>query len=595
MGCETPTGDQGPRGADVPQLLVIETNTTVVAPGGIGYEFKAVFKGVDNVSSDVLTKWEISGDGLYTNFSGPGGVADGKHNWTVITPPTTTNYTGVATLVVSEHEQAENLQITASYGGYHAYAMLTLGARDLPFIRLNPVNPGIPGTHDATTRIDLYESKATLGTAATTVSDERTISTQPAFGYYFVYEITDTEVTNVPTNYQVNVQNTVNEDKDILVKNGDWITVYEVPQDELLNTAVRGFISLQVHSSASDVTPTVAGTRHDVFKPNIFEPLEFSSVPNSTVEMGNPGSGLTNSLITYGANHPTIFGEAYQAYAIDEAAWNALDKDAPLPSSATGRPVTGASVELPTVGRWRLIVQHKASGAWWNIDDAFVTHNSYAKAWEKTTAQNILRITLSGGKALQDYRGIAVNGIPFSGVPLSTWSTALIPGTINPVGNTTVELYLGDLDMTAPAATPGANPESQFVAGQGTGVVVSIPADHFIISTAPVSRQDPDVQVSWSIDSSIRGRVITTGIKLDDDDVSTVTVRNPYTGVNTTAFYNFEWFFVDGTKWESTGQIGNTYTGQGTEAGKYLGLKVTAQSGYRVHGDSEFVFGVFSD
>jgi hypothetical protein len=596
VGCETPTGDPGPRGTDVPHLLVIESDTTVVAPGGIGYEFKAIFKGIDNVSNDVLTKWEITGDGLYTNYTGPGTVANGKHDGTT--------FTGVnasaAIVEVSEYEQAETLQITASYGGYNASATVTMGARDLPFIRLKHVDAGVAGVHDATTRIDLYESKTPGGgSPALTVADERNISTQPAFGYYFVYEITDKEVTNVPANYQVNVQNTVNEEKDLLVKNGDWITVYEVPQDELLNTAVRGFVSLQVHSSVSDVIGTVPPDtgRHDVYVPNIFEPVEFSSVPNTTVDMGNPGSGLTTSQITYGTNYPTIFGENYQAYAIDEATWLALDKDAPLPSSATGRPVSGPSVELPTVGKWELVVQHKASGAWWQIDDADVTHNSYAKAWEKTSAQNILRITLTGGKALKDYRGIAVNGIPFSGVPISTWSTAFIPGTTMPVGNTFVELYLGDMDMTAPAATPGLSPESQFVAGQGTGVIVSIPADHFIISTAPVSRQDPDIQVSWSVDSSIRGRVITTGIPkpLKDDDVSTVMVQNPYTRANITAFYNFEWFFVDGLKWESTGQTGSTYTGQGTEAGKYLGLKVTAQSGFRVHGDSEFVFGAFSD
>ena len=63
LGCETPTGDPGPRGADVPNYLKIESDITVVAPGSTGNVFKAIFNG-DDVSHSTLTKWEVSGDGM---------------------------------------------------------------------------------------------------------------------------------------------------------------------------------------------------------------------------------------------------------------------------------------------------------------------------------------------------------------------------------------------------------------------------------------------------------------------------------------------------------------------------------------------------
>jgi hypothetical protein len=104
--------------------------------------------------------------------------------------------------------------------------------------------------------------------------------------------------------------------------------------------------------------------------------------------------------------------------------------------------------------------------------------------------------------------------------------------------------------------------------------------------------------------------VETRYVSLKDDERSTVIVRNRFTGADITTHFNFQWCYVNKTEWtpvpyrtdaEPGGQYANTYQGFGTEYadggkdGKYLGLKVTAQSGYQVHGDSEFVFGRFTD
>jgi hypothetical protein len=594
-GCESPVGDTGPRGLDVPNHLSIETDVSVVAPGGSDHVFRAIFKG-ENVSSSVLTRWEISGDGLYANWSGPGTPVDGRSQFTYFTY--STDY---VTLNVAAGEQAETLMVTASHGGYSASAVLTLGARGLEFIRL------IPGSTDGTTRIDLHDLQGG--------SLQGTELTQPEFGYYFVYEKSDTPDRNVAKGKTLNAPKTVNEIEDIMVKNGDWINVYEVPQDELLNTKVHGYVSLQVHSSASEIYKGLTEGEllaknvikdeepHNVLVPNLYEPLEYHTpsltAPNTVLEIGNPGSGTT-APVSYGlTTYPVVFEGKYNAWAIDQASWEALEKDAALALPGSAVPISGATVTLPTVGEWQLVVQHTQSGAWWDIDTAKVVHNMYSKNWDKTLAQNVLTVTLSGGKKLIKYNGIAVNGIPFAGEPLSTWNTDPL------TGNTSVTLYLGDLDLTVSAAKP-TTPEQQFVAGTGSGVIVSIPADHFLSGTAPVIREDPDVQISWSEDSVIRGRVIVTGVKLDDDEKSYVEVRNDFTGATITEHFNFQWFYVNGTTWEPAparasaddpayGQWFNSYTGGGTEKDLYLGLKVTPQSGYVVSRDSEFVFGKFTD
>jgi hypothetical protein len=598
-GCETPTGDPGPRGADIPHYLSIESATTVVAPGGpdSANVFHAIFKGGD-VSSNLLTKWEVSGDGAYTTFAGPSIPIDGHHPGTTIRPNPDLVVGGYI-LNVDKDEQAATLQITASHGGYSASFPLKLGARGLSYIRLEP------GSSDGYTKIVLYDGQSVGG-------NEATVLTQPKFGYYFVYTKTETEEKNVLKDQKLETMKTVNEAEEILVKNGDWITVYEVPQDELYNTSINGYVSLQVHSSASEIYAGIPLPNplnevnnlnpQNVLVPNLYEPPEYhvasATSPNSVLEIADPGVGTTSVVTQNLPAYPVVYQDKYNAWAFDQATYAAMNKDAPLVTTG-GVVIEGTSVTLPTVGTWTLVVQHRDSGAWWDIDTADVRHSQYSSPWEKQPAENILTVTISGGKKLTRYNGIAVNGIPFSNTALlSTWSKDPISG------NTSVRLFLGDLDLTAPAAQP-TTPDQQFVAGTGTGVMVSIPADHFADGTAPVTTRDTDVQIRWETDADIRGRIVTSGVKLDDDDRSVVRVVNPYTGASITEHYNFQWYFVEGTTWtpvtqktsveDPFGQWVNTYQPEGTEAGKYLGLKVTGQSGYIVHGDKEFVFGVFTD
>jgi hypothetical protein len=588
-GCESPVGDPGPRGADVPHYLSIESTTTVVAPGGpaLANVFRAIFKGND-VSSDLQTRWEVSGDGAYNNWTDSSSVpVDGHHEKTAISTAT-----GVAVLTVHEDEQATILQITASHGGYSASVQLPLGARGLDYIRL------VPGTSDGYTRIDLYKNEPTVAS---------TVMTQPKFGFYFVYTKTETEVKNVNKDQTLETTKTVNESEEIMVKNGDWITIYEVPEDELYNTSVNGYVSLQVHSSASEIYAGLAFTNppnaidntlpHNVLVPNLYEPQEFSfpsaNSANSVLEISDGGgtNGTVSTVTQLLPAYPLVFEGKYNAWAIDELTYAAMNKDAPLVTTGAVA-IDGLTVTLPTVGRWQLVVQHRDSGAWWNIDTGDILHRQYSKASQKTIYENILIINLSGGKKLTQYNGISVNGIPFAGTPLDFTPTY-------------VRLYLGDMDLTAPAANPSVSPEQQFVAGTGAGVMVSIPADHFDKGTAPVTIIDPDIQVTWAVDADIRGRVITSGVKLKAGDPSVVRVVNPYNGAQITGNYNFQWSFVDGTQWDPVaqkivvedlvGQWLNTYQGDSSDVGKYLGLKVTGQSGYIVHGDKEFVFGVITN
>jgi hypothetical protein len=599
-GCETPTGDPGPRGTDIPHYLSIESATTVVAPGGpdIANQFRAIFKGND-VSYNVQTRWEVSGDGAYNNWdgwtppkpwTGPNDPVDGHHPGTYITA----DNTGPAVLTVHEDEQATVLQITASHGGYSASVQLSIGARGLDFIRL------LPGTKDGYTKIDLYRGEP---------ANPSTVMTQPKFGFYFVYTKTETEVKNVLKDQTLETTKTVNEDEEIMVKNGDWITVYEVPQDELYNTSVNGYVSLQVHSSASEIYKGYSEKKledtngqhnelpHNVLVPNLYEPQEFSSLSansrNSVLE-NSDGGGTTGTEVTVTQllpAYPVVFEGKYNAWAFDELTYEAMNKDAPL-VTAGAVPINGLTVTLPTVGRWQLVVQHKDSEAWWPIDIGDILHRQYSKASPKTIQENILMINLSGGKQLTQYNGISVNGIPFSGTPLDFTPTY-------------VRLYLGDLDLTAPAAIPDANPQNQFVAGTGAGVMVSIPADHFAKGTAPVTMSDPDVQVTWAVDADVRGRIITSGVKLKAGDRSVVRVVNPFNGAQITGNYNFQWSFVNGVQWDPVaqktvvedpvGQWLNTYQGDSTDVGNYLGLKVTGQIGFIVHGPKEFVFGVITE
>jgi hypothetical protein len=603
-GCETPTGDTGPRGADALNYLTIESDVTVVAPGSTGNVFTAMFKG-DDVSHNTLTKWEVSGDGMYANYPGPGTPIDGHH------PDTDFARTGGimdyalgggVMLTVDAAEQAANLQVTATHGGYSASWQLTTGARGLEFIRL------IPGITDGTTKIDLHQPDNGV---------QKTVLTQPDFGYYFVWEKSDAPALNVLKTKQVNVQNTVNEAEEILVKNGDWINIYEVPQNDLTNETVHGYVSLQVHASTSDVKPfpnplvseQIDGEKHNILVPNLYEPAEYLTMfldtptTNTVLDIADPLTG-TSAVVTRGANYAALFEGNYRAYAIDQVTWKSktFKRDAALVTSGAVE-VTGDLVNLPTVGEWHLVVQHIASGAWWEIDTATVKHTGYVKGWIKKPEENILTITVSGGKKLTDWQQIAVNGIPFTLKP-EGWDDTYAKD----YGYTTVTLLLGDLDMSAPAAGSVPNPETLFVSGSGGGVSVSIPASHFMIGTTPVSpKTDDDVQVIWGIDSTIRGRVVTGGVNPpDDDENSWVQVIDTFTGADISSHYTFRWYYVSGKDWTdapeytgegSYGQQGSTYHGGNVEsaAKKYLGLKVIPQSGYAVRTDSEFVFGAFID
>jgi hypothetical protein len=632
IGCESPTnGEQGPRGSDWTNYLSIGTygpDITVVAPGGAQNRFRADFKGSD-VSSYVDTRWEIKGDGLYTGFTiadlpasviangktyYPTGVSvkDGHLSDTVSGSPYDTYVTSSGVLVISAYEQAKTVTITASHGGYSASKTVTLGARHLPYIRL------IPGTQDGRTKIDLYEVDPATG------STELTVSTQPQFGYYFVYKINEAPELNVDAQYQVTTKNAVYEDQEIMVKNGDWITVYEVPEDGLVNTTVHGLVNLQVHTTAvvgyTGYPDTLAaGADPAVPIPSIYQPVQFGKTTittgptpqydsatnpvNTVLRLTNPGAGLTEADVEQLADYLTVFGTGYTAYAIPELSYtyDAVKKtgqnpDAPLDlANAVEIPVTaGASVVLPTTGKWAVVVRHNESGAWWNIGTSEVRHNMYALGNDqKKTENNILNITIIGGdKKLIDYTGISVNGISFTKKPISPWDDKVIDGIPN--GNTFVSLYLGDLDMTAPAANGGDSPAQQFVAGSG-GVLVSIPSSNFWVGSKPVVLDDKDIQISWSTDTTIRGRVDIAGVRLDDDEISRVRVVNDFTAEDITENFSFEWFFVKGTAWTSTGKFGSVYTPEGTEAGNYLGLKVTANAGYTVYSDKDFVFGQLND
>jgi hypothetical protein len=602
MGCETPTGDTGPRGADAANYLTIETGVTVIAPGSTGNVFKAKFKG-DDVSNNALTKWEVSGDGTYANFTGSGTPIDGRHQYTSFAMDGSLLAEakgGGVILDVDKEEEAVTLHVTATHGGYSASVVLPVGARGLQYIRL------IPGSTDGTTRIDLYELDG--GT-------EKTVLTQPAFGYYFVWQKTDEPDLNVLTTKTLNVPYTVNEAEDILVRNGEWITIYEVPQNNLTNETVHGYVSLQVHSSTYDkdlVTPTpealLGTTPHDILAPNLFQPPEYdlpvAPALHSVLDVAAPLTGTT-AVVTQGPNYAAFFEGKYRAYAIDQLTWESktFKKDAALGPPAGAVEVTGESITLPTQGTWYVVVQHIASGAWWEIGTATVKHSGYIKGWAKTRQENLLTITVSGGKKLTDWRQITVDGRPFTLKPLSGWDDAIAQES----GYTQVQLSLGDVNTDAPGGIPtGAAPENLFVSGSGDGVPVSIPANHFAIGTSPVTRDDPDIQVTWGVDATIRGRVIPY-IDLKDDNLSRVQVVDTYTRADITSHYTFQWYYVNGKDWEavpykdgtegSYGQNFNEYQGGNVEsaAKRYLGLKVIPQGGYDVRTDKEFVFGAFFD
>jgi hypothetical protein len=589
MGCESPTdGMPGRNGVSVPNNLTLVSDVSVVAPGGgatssaVQYEFRAFFKDVD-VSADAKTRWEVKGDGLYTNTTNSALYEDGHHKDTTIKGPLGAD--GVsngaiqsARLAVSEFEESETLTISASHGGYTATKTVTLGARVLPGIGLtfDPLT-----SPESTTRILLDWQPG----------NRDSISTQPDFGYYFVYTVGEKAAMDVKRSDTIDAAKAVNVEEDIPVKNGDWITVYEVPQDALKNTTIHGYVNLQVHTTAK----VVRGQE------NLYEPQIFFNSPTTAFDLETPDRGVTTIPLVSYADAPTIL-TGYDLWVIDPASWTAQDKDAVLKITSGVKALTGTEAELPTVGIWRLLAQHKETKAWWDIDTVEIRHNTYSKASEKKPEHNILKITVTGGKKLIEYTGISLNGIPFTEKPLSKWDIGKDANGI-PNGNTSIELYLGDLDLNATGAPPAGNWEGEFVSGGGGGATVQIPYSHFAEGTAPVKADDPDVKVSWGIDSTIRGVVDVRGIKLDDDEVSVVQVVDRYKNVITTEHYNFEWYYVDGRDWKRVTQSADVpaheFHPDGTEheqaAKKYLGLKVRPKAGYSVHLDSEFVFGKFTD